>query len=115
VTAVAILRHLPDDSATSRYRVGWPIATHVAVRALEELGALTRITLSAHGVKKSKLPEPLSIERPTPLMVLDTRALVASITGEAPQEAQEARREPVGPRWARALMLAYAQGVEVVR
>jgi len=64
VTAAAVLSHFGPDSALARREGVWPLATHVAVRTLEEIHHQGRIYLSAHGVKRSKLPKPLIIPRP---------------------------------------------------
>lgn len=61
---MSILRYLPRDAALTLRQGGWTFDTHVAVRTLEEVAALTRITMAAAGVRKSKLPEPLLIPRP---------------------------------------------------
>lgn len=63
-TAVNYLRHRPHDSALGRLDDVWPLTTHIAVRTLEELDRLSRISLAVAGVKRSKLPKPLVIPRP---------------------------------------------------
>jgi hypothetical protein len=64
VTAAAVLEHLGEDSALARSSGRWTFAQHIAVRSLEEIDHLSRITLRAHGVKARDLPKPLHIPRP---------------------------------------------------
>lgn len=64
VTAMSVLRHRREGSALVDLEDRWPFATHVAVRTLEEVDRLSRITLAVGGVKRSKLPKPLVIPRP---------------------------------------------------
>ena len=94
VTAAAVLEHLGEDSALARRGGRWTFAQHVAVRSLEELDHLARITLRAHGVKARDLPEPLHIPRPG--------------------EAAKAKAAPPRPKlgWLGTLV-GHGQGVEV--
>ena len=64
VTAMSVLRHRREGTALVDLEERWPLSTHIAVRTLEEVDRLSRITLAVNGVKRSKLPKPLTIPRP---------------------------------------------------
>jgi len=64
VSAMALLRHLGDDSALVRLARPWPLSTHIAVRTLEEVNFLTRVTMRAAGAKPWNLPPAIVIPRP---------------------------------------------------
>lgn len=61
---MAFLHHLGEDSALVRMRQPWPLATHLAVRTLEELSLLTRVTMRMGGAKTHQLPPAIVIPRP---------------------------------------------------
>jgi len=79
----------------------WTFDTHVAVRTLEEVVALTRVTLAAAGVKPDKLPPPLLVPRP------------GAPVDDAPK-ATEPEAKPHPKSWVHQLLAAQAEGVEVV-
>lgn len=83
VTAVAIMRHLPETSALARLGHPWTFDRYIAVKTLEEVDALIRVTLATRGVKRDKLPEPLIIPRPgdKPEPPKPKRAWLADLVG----------------------------------
>lgn len=61
--------HLPPDSALHReLSGGWTTANELAAVTAEVMFAQYRATLASGGVKKYRLPPPLSIPRPEPTL-----------------------------------------------